>query len=70
MGQTRVKENGVYKMKVINGGDGVLTEKVGLTNEICENHDIITYRGIRVCQNCKTVFGPSFNLNSYKKDCQ
>ena len=69
MGQIRVKENGVYKMKVISGGDGLVLEKTKLLDEICENHNIITYRGIRLCQNCNIVFGPAFNIISQNKEC-
>ncbi|MFX0136014.1 MAG: hypothetical protein ACFFDN_20395 [Candidatus Hodarchaeota archaeon] len=56
-------------MKVISGGDGSVMKKTKLLDEICENHDIITYRGIRVCQNCDIVLGPAFNIFSQDKEC-
>ncbi|NVM04501.1 MAG: hypothetical protein HWN67_19415 [Candidatus Helarchaeota archaeon] len=69
MDQVHIKLNGEHKIKAINGGARTLIEKNKFDTELCENHNIITYRGIRVCQNCEIVLGPAFNTNSQNKNC-
>ncbi|MFX1449639.1 MAG: hypothetical protein ACFFCM_02280 [Promethearchaeota archaeon] len=66
MCQIYEKSTGANDMKMKKGGEVLIMEKSNLQNELCDKHNIIVYRGIRMCQNCAIVFGPVSHPSSLK----